>query len=482
MSVSRLSPARTWASDLGLIAAAATLAAGIGLLAARSATLAVEAGAALIVVPLVLARPRWVSIILVVSTFTGSFTVAGVTAQRFVAPLALVGVAALILRRPIRLSPDRVLMAAIAGYAIMAFSSLLWSLDTTGTLYELASLGISLVYIVALLVLVQEEHDLRLVLWSVAGSAATLGTWWIASYALGVDRRFNLAGDPNFFAALEVASLPLVLALARLTTGRVARGFLYLTVFIIAASVVASLSRGGLVALGVAVALLLLVPARFLFLSARHKLLVFALALTGLGVLGMITGPDLAHRFEAAVNDPSGAAGRGDLALAALHGYDAHPVLGLGFGAFKATSFDLLRTTPGVDLPAHLNCLEAGQTIRGAAGCTGQQVHNAYLESLAELGPLGLALFAAVLGATLWSLVDSVRASADSPRPGAAGTAAVAAALAVGVSCIAVSSFSISTETSRALWLLVGLALVVHRFRIAAHRRPPIMGPQTGWA
>jgi len=482
MSVSRVFPARPWAPDVAVVVAATMLAAGVGLLAARSAMLAVEACAALIVVPLAVARPRWLSVVLVVSTFAGTFTVAGLTAQRFVAPLALLGMAACLIRRPIGVSLDRVAAAAIGGYAVMAFSSLLWSVDTAGTLFELASLGISLVYVAALLVLVQEEHDLRLVLWSVAVCAAVLGTWWILSFALGVDRRFNLAGDPNFFAALEVVSLPLVLALARATPGRVARGFLYLTVFLIAASVVASLSRGGLLSLGVAVALLLLVPARFLFRSARHKAVVIALALTGLGVLGVITGPELGHRFEATFNDPGVAAGRGDLALAALHGYSAHPVFGLGFGAFKPASFDLLRTTPGVDLPAHLNCLEAGQTIRGAAGCTGQQVHNAYLESLAELGPLGLALFAAVLGATLWSLVGSVRASADRPLSGVSGTPAVAAGLAVAVICIAVSSFSISTETSRALWLLVGLALVVFRFRIAAHPPPPIMGPQIGWA
>jgi O-antigen ligase len=231
-----------------------------------------------------------------------------------------------------------------------------------------------------------------------------------------------------------------------------------LTIAIIAASVAASLSRGGLLALLVAVVVIVVVPARPFFQSGRQKAAVFAVAVGSLSILGAIAGADLNQRIQQAFSSPSLAAGRGDLALAALNGFQQHPVLGLGFGAFKPTSFELLRTTPGVDLPAHLQCLEAGETIRGAAGCTGQQVHNAYLESLVELGPLGLLTFVGIFAAGWLAIARALSASVVPRDP---LLVSVLAALAIGLVTIGVSSVSISTETSRSLWLIVGTVLAV---------------------
>jgi len=445
-------------TDAALLLLAALTATALGLLAARSLLLAIEACAAIVVVPLALLRPKLLPPVLVVSIFASTFTVGGLTIQRFVAPLAGVATIAYLVRRPVRVRADGFLLAAIAAYVVLALASLLWTVDLGGTLFELASLAISLAFAVALMVLVEDSRDLRGLLWAVAACAFALGAWWIVSYLTGVDRRFNLAGDPNFFAALEVVALPLVLSLLRSMRSRGPRLFLFSTIAIIAASVAASLSRGGLLALLVAVVVIVVVPARLFFQSGRQKAVVFAVALGSLSILGAIAGADLSHRFQQAFCSPSLAAGRGDLALAALNGFEQHPVLGLGFGAFKPTSFELLRTTPGVDLPAHLQCLEPGGTVRGSAGCTGQQVHNAYLESLVELGPLGLLTFAGIFAAGWLAIARARWANVGFFDP---LLVSVLAALAIGLVTMGVSSVSISTETSRTLWLIVGMVLAV---------------------
>jgi O-antigen ligase len=90
--------------------------------------------------------------------------------------------------------------------------------------------------------------------------------------------------------------------------------------------------------------------------------------------------------------------------------------------------------------------------------CTGQPVHDAYLESLAELGIPGLLLFLGILGTTGFSLVRTARLAS---REGDAFIASAAVALAVGLAALAVASFALSTETSRETWMIVGLSLAL---------------------
>jgi O-antigen ligase len=218
---------------------------------------------------------------------------------------------------------------------------------------------------------------------------------------------------------------------------------------VIADSVVSTLSRGGFITLAVVVGLLMLLPSRPLFGSRREKAAFFTAAAIGLALLLPLAWGPLAHRFERGFSQSKVAGARSDLWLAALHGYQMHPLNGLGYGGFQAASFQLLRSTPGVNLAAHLRFREGGEFV-----------HNAYIGSLAELGPLGLVLFVGILGATGRSLRRTAR------RAKAAGDSflrSVANALLIGLLTFALSSFLLSTETSRALWLIVGLSLALPR-------------------
>jgi O-antigen ligase len=436
-------------------------AAASGLLAAHQTELGVAAAVALVALPMSVLYPKLVVHVLLVATFANTITLGGVTVGRLVAPLALVAVVTTIVRSPVRTRWSRATMAWVVAYCTIAICSLLWTHSTAGSIDEIGALALSLLYALAFAVLLKDERDLHALLWVVAACSVSLALLWISRYLSGVDRRFNDAGDPNFFAALQVISLPLVMVLAARAKTHLRRFLLYGGVALIAASVVSTLSRGGLLTLLVATLLITLLPTREVFRSRAQKRNVFVAAMVGLGLLLSFAWGDVAHRFEVGFNQDHVAGGRGDLWLAAYHAYEDNPLGGIGYGAFHDQSFQLLRTTPGVGLEEHLRFVE-----------TGEYVHNAYLGSLAELGPLGLAAFLGILFCAARSLRITARLGREA---GNDLVTSCANALFVGLLAFCVSSVFLSTETSRSLWLLIGLSVALPEIlhRATEEARPP---------
>ncbi|MDQ3982598.1 MAG: O-antigen ligase family protein [Actinomycetota bacterium] len=428
-------------------------AAASGLLAAYQTELGVAAAVALVALPMSVLFPKLIVHVLLVATFANTITLGGVTVGRLVAPLALVAILTTVVRSPLRTRWSRATIVSVVAYCTIALCSLLWTQSTAGSIEEIGALALSLLYALAFAVLLKDERDLRAVLWVVTACSVSLALLWISRYLSGVDRRFNDAGDPNFFAALQVIALPLVMVLAAGAKTHLRRFLLYGGVALIAASVVSTLSRGGLLTLLVAALLITLLPTREVFRSRAQKRNVFIAATIGLGLLLTFAWEDVAHRFEVGFNQDHIAGGRADLWFAAYHAYEDHPLGGIGYGAFHDESFQLLRTTPGVNLEEHLRFVD-----------TGEYVHNAYLGSLAELGPLGLAAFLGILVAAARSLRKTARLGREA---GNDLVTSCANALFVGLVAFCVSSVFLSTETSRSLWLLIGLSValpeILHR-------------------
>jgi O-antigen ligase len=437
--------------DLVLVAVTLAAAAAVGVLSAHDPLLALAAVVALIGVPTAVLRPTLVPPILVLSIFAEAVTIGGVTVGRLIAPLALIAVVSQLLQAPGSLAGVRAALALIGAYVFLAVASLIWTVSVSGTFDTLASLLVSLAYMAAFAVLVRAPSHLRRLLWAFALSSTGLALLWMAQYAIGVDRRFNAAGDPNFFAALQVVALPLVVVLLSRERDPLRRLALYLAMALIAASVLSTLSRGGFITLAIVVVLIVLLPARMLFPTRKEKAAFLLTAVVGLALLFPLAWGDLRHRFEVGFSQPNVAGGRGDLWLAATHGYRQHPFTGLGYGAFKQVSFQLLRTTPGVNLQEHLRF-----AVRA-----GEYVHNAYLGSLVELGPLGLSLFVGVLGTTARLLRRTAR---EARLVGDPFVGSFANALFLSLLSFSVSSLLLSTETSRVLWLIVGLSLALARW------------------
>ncbi len=111
-------------------------------------------------------------------------------------------------------------------------------------------------------------------------------------------------------------------------------------------------------------------------------------------------------------------------------------------------SNDYLLNTPGVDLN------------RFAVRVGGIEVHSAYFGTAAELGLVGLALFLSIVGMTAYMLRRTAVRAADA---GCHFVSRVANACLLSMLAWGMTSMFISSETSRALWILVGFSLALPR-------------------
>jgi O-antigen ligase len=426
--------------------AACCVAVVTGLLAAANPLLGVAAPLGVLVVAVAVIRPIFVTYLLVITTFTNALTVGSVAIGRVAGPLALLAAVSQILHDPPRLRTRDILTMA-GGYVLLAIASLIWSVSFSGTLDDLTALGVAVAHLIVFAVTIRDRKQLNTLLWVVTICSVVLALIWIGGYASGIDRRVNATGAPNFFAALQIMSLPLVLVLITSVRDSLVRIALHIAVAIIAGSIISTLSRGGFLTLLVMGAVIMVLPTRSLFRSPGHKLAVFLAAAIGLSILLGLAWTDLSRRFEIGFQDENIAGARGDLWRAAVEGYKEEPVMGLGFGGFRSMSFQLVRTTPGTELEGHLRFID-----------TGEYVHNAYLGSLVDLGPLGLFFFLGMLLTSARSFIRTGR-RADPVRDQFLRSFCIGASLSL--LAVSISSLSLSTETFRALWILVGIAIAL---------------------
>jgi O-antigen ligase len=455
---------RSRAADLlraGLVAAAvAALAAGVGAAAVESPLWAVVAVLGGAVLALVATNARLLPVLLVFTMFVESLALGpGVRIGRVAGALALaVVVQQLVVRGRAGLRVNA-LLAAVAAYGLLILASSYWAADGGLVLDTLLSYGLAVVYMLAFALLVRSEADRLRVFATLAVGALAFGAISLADYSSsgGGDVRVSgLQGDPNYFSVIQVVALTPTLALAALEP-RPARRFLYYAVVaMIALSVALSFSRTGIIVLGAVVLATFALPARLFFRRVGHKAL-YAVALAGaVVVVGLIAATPVLARLETIIEPDTATgdrgAGRIDLWRAAWKGFEEEPWLGIGAGSYQARSLELLQTTPGVD------------TTRSYVR-EGRVVHNMYLETLTELGVVGLAILLLVIGLTArYLLLAYRRARAARDGPLERATAAVL----VTFGAFLLSGLFISNQLSKPLWILVGLALA---FDVISRRR-----------
>jgi O-antigen ligase len=436
------------------IAAAAVLGGAIGLSAGVSnMTISVL----LVLVPVLLVlllRLKWIPSLLMVTVFGEALSTGSVTFSRAVAPLAIFAmVLGLPGRNRVRLPRIGVLLAVIA-YAGWAFASVAWtvnpdnSLTLGGTGYVLAQLAISLAFMAAMIMFVRFESDLLRLMWVTWLLASITGLVSLAQYASGYSRSVGISGDANFFAALQVVALPFSALLAIEMRNARTRAIVLLGIAIAVGSIITSLSRGGILALVAVFMLLSLQPARGFFRTPARKRVFLLFVAIGAGVLLAASYSALSARTSSLFSGADTGSGRTNLWRAAVTGWHRDEVTGIGFGAFIGQSNQLLVETPGVSFSDY--------NLRS----TGQYVHNAYLESLVELGIIGAALFIALLVSMALSLRASARRAEDA---GLLFTSAFSRALLLALAGFAFTSIFLSSETDRTLWVLVGLSIALPR-------------------
>ncbi|WP_228772096.1 O-antigen ligase family protein [Actinokineospora alba] len=300
------------------------------------------------------------------------------------------------------------------------------------------------------------ELPIRLLLGAAAaGATAAAGSALYAMFAEGQPRASGPVEDPNDLAYFLVVAVPMLIAVLPArpptpplsTTASVSRAAPTLGTMVpsgrwavigvrvvavlagatLVAGAMATLSRGGFLALTAAVGWLLLrrvLPLRVLAGALAVVALIGALAMS-------LAGPALAK----ALGEKSFIAGSNVDARelrwqAAARMLAENPVLGVGPGGFRS------------DYAAASHNAEVGEQTPVA--------HNMYLEVAAELGLPGFLLFIGLLVLAAVATERALRASRDR-RPMVAVQAALIA--------VAVASTFLSQQYYLPLWLLIGLAV-----------------------
>lgn len=224
--------------------------------------------------------------------------------------------------------------------------------------------------------------------------------------------------------------------------------------------VLLTVSRTGIV--GVVVAIV--VGSIFAGRPRRAPLLVVGVlaVMTMVVYVAAFAPPEARKRLTAS----DGGSGRDDIWRVGWRMVEANPVNGVGLGNFRLTSIDYL--------------LRPGQIKSDEFIIAKPKVaHNIYLETLAELGVIGLVLFLSIIG---FALRCALKAARIFEARGDPGLELAARAVFVGTTAMLVASCFVSQQYAKPLWLAFalgpGLLALAHRGGPASPAAPAQQPPR----
>ncbi len=326
------------------------------------------------------------------------------------APLAIVA-GALVLgeaRRPSSLELG--FLAAFAGLLLSTLVSTIWSLDPTASILDAERLLLYLATASALVLLARPGSRLGILVGVLVG-IAVLCLAGLADAAVGDDPVGAVTDDPgsedrlaepvgyaNGMAVLAAMGALLAVGLALVARRPAVRAACLLLLPVFIATQYLTYSRGAWLAL--AIGLLALFATRIASLDRRFVVAVCAVIIVAVTVAGVAFARSFASPTATPVDGAArlrtlSGSSRADYWRVAIRTVEAEPLLGSGSGSFRRRWFQHRREP---------------QPARDA--------HSLYLETLAELGPLGLALLLVALGLPL---AAAVSARADPLTPPALG-------------------------------------------------------------
>ncbi|MGH2925290.1 MAG: O-antigen ligase family protein [Solirubrobacterales bacterium] len=334
---------------------------------------------------------------------------------------------------------------SVAFLAWVALSSL-WAESTGDTFTVLTQYGLDmLLFLIVFEAVRAPAHAKGLLAALVAGGAMAAAYGIVAApnvsdlassptAASSLDRLRGTIADPNQLAAVLVVALVLALALAAVTSSPVRRLLLLGAGGLALVSVFLTASRGGVVGL-----LAAMVTAIALAGGRRGAAIALALALVCASAIFVgLFDPGVAQRYSTS----DGGNGRTDIWKVGWRMVEAHPVRGVGAGNFRDVSGQYLLVEPGA--------ITASDQIIDEP----HFAHNVYLEVLAELGVVGLALFMALVGAAIGT---GIRAARRFGRAGEADMELLSRAVVVALVSLLAMDFFLSDQFSKQLWLLLAL-------------------------
>lgn len=464
----------------GLVVAAVL----VGIAAAYEPGVAVGGVLALVLLPLVLARPVVGVCALVFLSFLEAYSAltGAVSLTKILGALLVLawGVAVASARRTEReaeglLSREPFLAAALMLLTAWATMSLVWAEAPADAQTSVMRFALNFVlFPIALVAIRTPRHVMWLVAAFVAGAFAAVGFGFAegtvgdpeaANRLKGAGINPNQLGSYGVVAAIFATTLaanPRWSALQR-TAALAVAGFAGIAVFM-------TLSRGALVGLAAA---LLIAP---VVIGRRRRAGAAAVAVAVvLGAVGWYAAVAPANAVERVMHpERGGGSGREDLWRVGWRIVEDRPLWGVGAGNFPVAAVHYL--------------LRPGITERDEIIVDEQRVaHNIYLTVLSELGAIGLALFLFILFLSLRCALKAARGFAARGDP---VMELVARGLFISIVSMATVGFFSSALYSKQFWFLLATAPALRamaerlehtpRARSAALRRPRLMPARTG--
>jgi O-antigen ligase len=436
-----------------IIPAAVVLAAVLlGLLAAVQPVYALGGVLALILAPIIFVRPIVGLCVLIFMSFLESYSrlanivsvtklIGGILILAWIATAATSKSRDWSNRRLVTREP--LLTAALVLFSGWALASLVWAEAPSSALSSTIRYALNFALFPIALIAIRNRQD---VLWLVgtffAGAvvAVLLGVVDGSLHSASSEDRLSGAGvNPNQLGTYLVV---VVLVAATLTANKqwspTARAVVFGVTALCGAAVLMTLSRGALVGLAAALLIAPVVLGR-----GRRAIALLFVVLAVVGSVAWYAALAPAGSVERVTHpERGGGTGREDLWRVGWRMVQDRPMTGVGAGNFPVASIHYV--------------LRPGATNRDEIIVDRRKVaHNIYLTVLSELGAVGFALFAVILGQCLVRAGQAARRFRDD---GDLTMELVSRGLFLALISLFVADFFSSALYSKQLWLLLAIA------------------------
>ena len=258
--------------------------------------------------------------------------------------------------------------------------------------------------------------------------------------------------DPNYLAAGIVPSVALAVGLAAGVRSALVRLALAAMCVILVLGLGATESRGGLIAAIVATAAAIVVAKR-----GRILVIAFVAIVIGLVAVWFAATPDAYKRVTQTADQGNG---RSSLWIVGIRIFKEHPIAGVGLENYQVYA---PRYVSGPGELTFVNFIAERPHV----------VHNVYLQTMVEVGLVGLGLFLAIV---ISSLAAAMRAARRFESRGDGESAAFARSVFVGLLAALVASFFISNGNGFQIWVLLAFGPMLMRL---ARREEDPLGART---
>jgi putative inorganic carbon (hco3(-)) transporter len=423
----------------GLAVLGALVAAAIAYASVRSPALALAGAGALVFAVLVLVRSKALLLLFVAALpWEGALAYPSNTLSvvKLLGVLLLAAWLIQLAAGTVRLQlPGSLLPVAL--FAMSIGVSLLLSPSPSDGFVKALRYALYILFLFLVIQLTADRRQIRAILRVFVLSAAAAAAWALYRFLIlgNVERAAGPITDPNDFGYLQACVLPLA---GYLLAAEPRRRLLWGLCFaLMAAAILASLSRGAMVGLGGLLLWAVLtrrVPLGGVLLGAGTALAIAALAL-------VIWSPLINDRLQSHGQiAQQNVTSRVAFWAGAVRMWEDHPITGVGVDRFGIEATSYVHNSPIVlDRPV---------------------AHNAYLEILAEQGGLGLIAFLGFLGTT-WALLARAHRNATAMDDDDGRWMATAMQGTFVVSTV--SATFLSAELQMPFWLVGALAAVIAR-------------------